>query len=85
MTKTFKNLIFPMFKRTEKCTSFCRPTSIGVRGGVSGEAVAPSPGLKIFRASAIYSKILNDKTYFSTVTNFWATLFFRARAVDVIS
>ena len=69
-----------MLERTEKCTSFCRPTSIGVRGGGSGEAAAP-PGLKHFSASTICSKILNDKIYFNTVKNIWATLFFRVSAV----
>jgi len=34
----------------------------------------------VFRASASYSKILNDKIYFDTVKNSRATLFFRASA-----
>jgi len=33
-----------------------------------------------FRASASCSKILNVKSIFYTVKNFWATLFFRASA-----
>jgi len=53
------------------------PMCIGVRGG---RAAAPS-GLKIFRTSAICSKLLNDKKYiFNTVKNSRATLFFRASA-----
>jgi len=46
----------------------------------------PFPGLKnfransVFRASASYSKFLNNKKYFKTVKNFRATLFFSASA-----
>jgi len=51
----------------------------------AGGAASP-PGLKsfransVFRATASYSKILNNKIYFSTVKNSRATLFFRASA-----
>jgi len=53
---------------------------IGVRGGGSGAAAAP-PGLKnfransVFRATASFSKTLNNKIYFSTVKNSGATVF----------
>jgi len=59
--------------------------TIGVRGGGTGEAAATS-GLKNFRANSVFratassSKILNNKTYFSTEKNFRAALFFRTSA-----
>jgi len=34
-----------------------------------------------FRESASCSRLLNAKSIFNTVKNFWATLFFRAGAV----
>ena len=65
---------------------FVKCITIGVRGGGSGEAVAP-PSLKnfransVFRASASCSKILNDKKYIlNAVKNSRATLFFKASA-----
>jgi len=40
------------------------------------------PGHPLFiRASASCSRLLNVKSIFNTGKNFWATLFFRARAV----
>jgi len=66
-------------------SEFALVGDIGVQGGGSGGAAAPT-GLKIFRANSVFratassSKILNHKIYFSTVKISRATLFFSASA-----